>query len=104
MSTSNTMSISAGPPSSTLNPTIAAITTDTVMFTPTVVAAVQTAEALGANATGAEKASAAISAASAALASQSGVNPNVQAIAALVNLSVNIANLLGVFRHKANTT
>ncbi len=70
-----------------------------VAYAPTVASAVLIAESIAPDATGPEKASAVISAASQALAT--GPNANVANIAASVNLAVALANLLGIFKHKA---
>lgn len=91
------MSTSATPP---LNPTIAAITTQTLTYTPAVIAGVQAAET--SLASGPSKQQAVINAILAGSQAAEGVpNPNVAAIAALVNLTVSIFNALGLFKHKA---
>jgi len=82
-----------------MNPIIAAIDQQAANYTPAVIAAIQAAEALGVTATGTQKATAVVTAVSQTL--EGSANPNVAGIAALVNLSVMIANLLGVFKHKA---
>ena len=82
------------------NPTIQAITTDTLEYVPAVAAGVQAAEL--SSASGATKQQAvvnAIIAGSGAL--ETGPNPNVDAIAALTNLFVSIFNATGIFSHKS---
>lgn len=76
---------------------VSQITNQEITYIPTVVAGVQAAEALGPTATGAEKLNAVLQATSQQLAGSA--NPNVSAIAGLVNLTVLIANLLGAFKH-----
>lgn len=81
-----------------LNPTIAAITSNTLSYAPAVVAGVQAAEITGAS--GATKQQAVINgilAGSQAL--EIAPNPNVAAIAALINLFVSIFNATGIFHH-----
>jgi hypothetical protein len=82
-----------------LNPTVAAITTDTLTYTPAVIAGVQAAEVTGAS--GPTKLQAVVNgvlAGSAAL--EATPNSNVAAIAALTNLIVSIFNATGIFSHK----
>lgn len=75
------------------------ITAAEVAYTPTVITAVQAIEAIAPNATGAEKAAAAVQVVSQSLGTSA--NPNVAAIAQQVNIIVAVLNLFGVFRHKA---
>lgn len=84
-----------------MNSTIASIDTNAAAYAPAVIASIQAAEAFApTGTTGAQKFSAVMAglgAGSAAL--ESSPNQNVAGIAALVNLGVMIANLLGAFRH-----
>lgn len=75
------------------------ITAAEVAYTPTILTAVQAAEALGPDASGAEKAANVVQAVTQSLGQDA--NPNVAAIATQVNLIVALANLFGVFKHKA---
>ena len=91
-------------PTATLNPTIAAITIDSLTYVPAVIAGIQAAEATGQP--GATKQQAVINGilgsvegATGVLATTPGVNANVSAIAALINLFVSI-----FYPHKAATT
>lgn len=83
----------------TLNPTIAAITTQTVAYTPAVLAAVQAAELSNANGT-TKLQSVVTGVLGATQVLEAAPNPNVAAVAALTNLVVGILNSLGVFNHK----
>jgi hypothetical protein len=74
------------------------INAQTVTYLPSVVAAVQAAEVLGPEATGAQKSAAVVAAVSQSLGASS--NPNVAAISNLASLVVLVANLLGAFKHK----
>ena len=85
-----------------MNPTLALIDSNVAAYTPTVLAGIQAAEALGVTSTGPEKAAAVVSSVSQSL--ESSPNANVAGIAALVNLAVQIANMLGAFKHKAKAT
>lgn len=81
---------------------IAGITVQTAMYTPSVIAGIQVAEAASMadpTITGTQKAAAVIAGVSQSL--EGSPNVNVASIAALVNLSVNIATALGLFSHKA---
>jgi hypothetical protein len=90
MSTANT----------TLNPTIAAITSHTITFAPAVIAGVQAAEMSSAN--GTTKQQAVVNAVLAgARAAEGTPNPNVAAIASLVDLVVSVLNATGLFSHKS---
>lgn len=83
-----------------MNPTVAAINTQTLAFLPSVLAGVHAAEQ--SNADGATKSQAVVNAIIAGSGSlAAGSNPDVVGIAALVNLTVSILNALGVFKHKA---
>ncbi len=82
--------------------TVAAINANIVAYAPAVITAVQAAEM--SSASGTDKATAVINAiqqgsANLTLAPQ----PDVAAIAGLVNLVVTIFNMLGVFKHKTPT-
>lgn len=80
--------------------TVNAITANEIAYAPAVLAGVQVAET--SSASGASKAQAVINGIiSGSLALESAPQPSVAGIAALVNLTVNILNALGIFSHKA---
>ena len=82
-----------------LNPTIAAVNSNVLAFTPAVMAGVMAAEQSGAD--GATKQQAVVNAVlgtSGVL--ESNTNPNVAGIAGLVNLVLSIFNATGIFSHK----
>ena len=87
----------------TMNPTISAITSQTMAYAPAVLAGVQAAEQ--SNASGATKKQAVVNAVMAG--SQlltSSPNANVAGIAALVDMFVSILNATGMFAHKTSGT
>jgi hypothetical protein len=92
------------PPNNTtpkLNPTLESINNQVVTFTPAVIAAVQIAEAAGG--TSESKLAKVLDEISgiAGAVSQIPTNPNVAAIAGLVNLTVSLFNAFGKFKHAA---
>ena len=85
--------------------TLTTITADTNLYAPLVLGAIQIAEAAApAGTTGSQKAELVTSAISYQLATATGVPPNVQAIAGLVNIGVSLLNAFGVFVHKTAAT
>jgi len=89
---------------SNLNSTVATITQNELLYAPAVLAGVQAAEAVAADAPGHAKADAVLTGimtGSAALATNKATPPSVAGIAALINLSVSILNALGIFRKAA---
>lgn len=86
--------------STTLNPTVAAISSNVTAYTPAVIAGVQAAEVSGQQ--GASKLQTVVNAVlGTAGALEQSSNPNVAAISALVNLVVSIFNSTGIFSHKS---
>jgi len=86
---------------SNLNSTVATITQNELLYAPAVLAGVQAAEAVAADAPGHAKADAVLTGimtGSAALATNNATPPGVAGIAALINLSVSILNALGIFK------
>lgn len=87
-------------PAVTINPTIAAITNDTLSYAPATLAAVLAAEQ--SKAAGSDKLQAVVDGVlGGTQALEASPNPNVAAISALANLFVSIFNATGLFSHKS---
>ncbi len=85
-----------------LNTTVAQINQQTLTYLPAALAGIQAAELAAPNAPGASKLDAVLAGIAAASQTAEAIPiPQVQGIAALVNLSVMIFNMLGAFRHRS---